>query len=296
MPTITGTAAVGTTLSEKNGTWSNDPSALSLQWEDCNAGGAACTAIPGATAGTYKVAASDGGHTIRVLETATNAGGASRQMASNATAIIPVPASPPAERTAPSIAGAPIIGRRLHGSNGRWTGSTPLRFSGQWQRCRTACTNIAGATGTTYVVRTSDHGFRIRLVVTVRNALGVSSAKSAPTATVVSVQQVRAALQRTIAVHGETIAKLLAHGHVSQVAALVPGRLDVKWMDGGTKIAAGGVTYARPGSRTLRLALTDAGKRILGRARGHVIVTIHGTFAPAGGGAPITARVIVSLT
>ena len=140
-------------------------------------------------------------------------------------------------------------------------------------------------TGTTYVVRVGDRGLRVRLAVTVRNALGVSSAKSAQTSAVVSVQQVRTALVRAITVHGETIAKLLAHGHTSQVAALAPGHLNVRWMVGGTQIAGGGVTFAKAGSRTLHLTLTGAGKRLLGHARGQVTVTVQGTFGPAGGGA-----------
>jgi hypothetical protein len=45
------------------------------QWEDCNTVGISCTAIPGADTESYTVASSDVGHTIRVTEIATNAGG-----------------------------------------------------------------------------------------------------------------------------------------------------------------------------------------------------------------------------
>ena len=49
-PTITGTAQVGETLTAQNGTWSNSPTAFQYQWQRCNASGAACANIAGATA------------------------------------------------------------------------------------------------------------------------------------------------------------------------------------------------------------------------------------------------------
>jgi len=74
-PTIAGSAAIGQTLTEGHGSWSNSPSSYTYQWEDCNTVGISCTSIPGADTNTYTVASSDVGHTIRVTETATNAGG-----------------------------------------------------------------------------------------------------------------------------------------------------------------------------------------------------------------------------
>ena len=48
-PTITGTAAVGETLTAQNGTWDNVPTTFEYRWLRCNAAGDSCVGIPGAT-------------------------------------------------------------------------------------------------------------------------------------------------------------------------------------------------------------------------------------------------------
>jgi hypothetical protein len=73
VPTIAGTAQVNQTLTATAGTWKNGPAKLAYQWQRCDAAGANCVAIPGATALTYVVQAGDVGATLRVTETATNA-------------------------------------------------------------------------------------------------------------------------------------------------------------------------------------------------------------------------------
>lgn len=80
IPTITdggqggGTLAgpvVGDILSGSNGTWTNAVR-FTYQWEDCDAAGASCAAIAGATSQTYTIASSDVGHTIVFQVTAYN--------------------------------------------------------------------------------------------------------------------------------------------------------------------------------------------------------------------------------
>src|SRR6201989_1384873 len=75
-PTVSGTARQGDTLTLTQGTWTNTPTSVTDQWQDCDSAGASCTAISGATGTTYTLQPSDVGHTIVVLETATNADGA----------------------------------------------------------------------------------------------------------------------------------------------------------------------------------------------------------------------------
>src|SRR5207245_4305428 len=77
-PTISGTAQQGQTLTESHGSWTNSPTSFSYQWQQCDALGNACLPISGATNQTYVPVGGDVGHTIRVQETATNAGGSSR--------------------------------------------------------------------------------------------------------------------------------------------------------------------------------------------------------------------------
>jgi hypothetical protein len=76
-PTISGTPAQGKTLTETPGSWINDPTHYSYQWQDCNSSGEDCTYIQGATGPSYTLTALDVTHTIRVQETATNASGTS---------------------------------------------------------------------------------------------------------------------------------------------------------------------------------------------------------------------------
>lgn len=74
-PSISGTLTVGQTLTEHHGRWSNNPTSYAYQWRVCDATGTSCRAISGAAARTYVVTASEIGKTIRVQETAANAGG-----------------------------------------------------------------------------------------------------------------------------------------------------------------------------------------------------------------------------
>ncbi len=98
-PTIAGTAQAGQTLTESHGTYSGDPTSFTHQWEVCAADGTMCVAIPGATAQTYVVQTADVGHTVRVVEIATNAAGSADPAASLPTVVIA--AAPPAGATMP---------------------------------------------------------------------------------------------------------------------------------------------------------------------------------------------------
>jgi hypothetical protein len=70
-PALTGTAKVGQVLSVSGGTWSPATTSFTYAWLRCNANGRVCTAIAGATAATYTLAAADSGHTIVATLTAT---------------------------------------------------------------------------------------------------------------------------------------------------------------------------------------------------------------------------------
>ena len=92
-PTITGTLAVGQTLSAGTGTWLNFPITYTYQWQRCDAAGANCAPIAGATAQTYVTAAGDAGFTLNVVVGATNVYG-SASATSAPTGVVP-PVSPP---------------------------------------------------------------------------------------------------------------------------------------------------------------------------------------------------------
>jgi hypothetical protein len=71
-PTISGTPQQGQTLTANAGGWTGAPSGFTYQWARCDAAGANCAAIPGATAQTYVVAVGDKGAPIAVTVTAAN--------------------------------------------------------------------------------------------------------------------------------------------------------------------------------------------------------------------------------
>jgi hypothetical protein len=72
-PAITGTPAQGQTLTADRGRWTGGPQQYTYQWKRCDAAGASCVDIVGATAGTYVVTPADAGFTLGVRVTATNA-------------------------------------------------------------------------------------------------------------------------------------------------------------------------------------------------------------------------------
>ena len=74
--TITGTPANGQTLSAVDGQWTGaTPITFSYVWQLCDATGAGCLPITGATAKTYPLTSSTVGKTLRVQVTAANANG-----------------------------------------------------------------------------------------------------------------------------------------------------------------------------------------------------------------------------
>ncbi len=72
LPAISGTPAVGQTLTAAAGSWAGSPTSFVYQWQRCDAAGAACASIAGATGQTYVVAEADRGSTLRVAVTARN--------------------------------------------------------------------------------------------------------------------------------------------------------------------------------------------------------------------------------
>ncbi|HET9050156.1 MAG TPA: DNRLRE domain-containing protein, partial [Candidatus Dormibacteraeota bacterium] len=88
---------------------------------------------------------------------------------------------------APAISGTAQTGQVLTASNGTWSGTTPMTFAEQWQRCDTGgsgCAAIPGATAGTYTPASADVGATIRVTVTATNGGGSATATSAQTATV----------------------------------------------------------------------------------------------------------------
>jgi hypothetical protein len=88
LPKAEGTAKEGHTLTANPGTWEGSPSSFEYQWADCDALGANCSNIAGATGHEYTLISADAGHTVRVIVTAKNAGGSSSPAESPPTEVV----------------------------------------------------------------------------------------------------------------------------------------------------------------------------------------------------------------
>jgi Right handed beta helix region len=96
------------------------------------------------------------------------------------------PPSPPSNTALPAIGGMATQGQTLGTSNGGWSGS-PTGYGYQWRQCDSSgngCSDIPGATSSSYTLTSGDVGHTIRSVVTASNSAGSASATSAATAAV----------------------------------------------------------------------------------------------------------------
>ncbi len=93
--------------------------------------------------------------------------------------------SAPVNTAPPTIAGTAQDGQVLTASSGTWSGS-PTGYAYQWRRCGATCTDLAGATGTSYAVGAADVGSTLSVLVTASNTTGSAAAGSAATAPVVA--------------------------------------------------------------------------------------------------------------
>ncbi len=183
LPSVSGSAVEGQSLTASSGTWSGSPSSFAYQWQDCNASGAACVAISGATSSSYTLEGSDAGHTIRAQVTATNSGGSA---AASSTQTGVVGGLAPVNSVLPAISGSAVEGQSLKASNGTWSGS-PTSFAYQWQDCDSSgasCTAISGATSSSYTLGGADTGHAVRVTVVAQNAAGTGEATSTQTGVV----------------------------------------------------------------------------------------------------------------
>jgi hypothetical protein len=222
-PTITGTVQVGQVVTASNGTWSGSlPMTYKYRWQICSSGlllvvgipalpgPVSCGDIPGATSSSYtiqdwevgldaassSVSAVEVGqtaigsltYTLRVVVTATNAGGQEEAVSDQTSAVLP---AAPVNTSLPtiSVSDPPTVGDYVSVSSiGTWT-SYWDDIAYQWQRCDSSgnnCSDISGATSSSYLMQAADVGSELRVTITESNAGGSGSASSLPTAVVVS--------------------------------------------------------------------------------------------------------------
>lgn len=151
-PTVSGTVAVGKTLTLTHGDWSPEPDTLTYRWYRGS------TAISGATGKTYKLVAADAGKSVSARVTGAKKGYHTLARSSVAQAV-------PRQLTVPSkvaLSGSPTVGSTLTASPGTW-GPSPVTLSYQWLRDGTA---ISKATAKTYKVASADAGHELSVRIT----------------------------------------------------------------------------------------------------------------------------------
>jgi hypothetical protein len=273
LPTISGSAVRGQALTATSGAWSNTPTTFAYRWLRCDAGGASCTEISGATGSGYTVADADVGKTLRVEVTAGNADG-SGQATSAPTAVVTTSAAP-VSIADPTISGSPVEGQTLTATSGGWSGTAPISFAYQWVRCGanggaadgSNCAFISGATGSAYKLVGSDVGARMRVRVTATNAVGQQTVASNATATVQATSSTgapRSTKEPTIS--GTTIQGQTLTANGGSWAGAAPITYAYQWVrcgaDGGRP--DGSNCPAIGGATTTRYVLTaaDVGQRL----------------------------------
>jgi hypothetical protein len=138
LPAIAGTATEGQTLSTSEGTWGGSfPVAYAYQWQRCDATGAGCVGVAGATGVSYVLSANDVGSTLRVVVTASDAGG-STAASSLPTTVVAAAPRPPAVSAPPAVTGEARDGATLNAAPGVWTASGAFTQSYAWERCGAA--------------------------------------------------------------------------------------------------------------------------------------------------------------
>ena len=178
LPSVVGLPEAGKLLSALPGTWNGGkPLAFTYQWRQCDAAGANCADIPGATREKYRPTTDDVGQSIRVLVTAATAT-ATRKADAPATVAVSPAGTPPTARPAnvgvPVVHGKLQVGQKLTSTAGKWAGA-PTTFTYRWQRCDSSgihCVTIARPNHSTYTTTPDDLGMTLAVVVTASGAGG----------------------------------------------------------------------------------------------------------------------------
>jgi hypothetical protein len=190
-PSISGTAEQGRTLTTSAGEWSGSPSSLAYHWVICNASGASCAAVAGASAATFTIPASAVGSTVRVVVSASNATGASAPTESAQTAVV---ASNVPKVTAFSPASA-ITGSTITVSGSAFTGAGQVQFG-------SLAASFTVISSTTIEATVPSGATAGAISVTTATGKATSAAKFSPTLSLTGESPSRAPAGTTVTIKG----------------------------------------------------------------------------------------------
>jgi hypothetical protein len=186
-PSVIGTAAAGKRLTGLSGSWGGFGAiTYRFQWYRCNAAGASCLSIRGATSPTFALGEKDVGKTLGLTVSASDTTGSSSAYASLVGPI--APKRPLLESTAQPVAtGPPVEGKTVEVTTGTWS-PVPANLTYAWERCNSngrACAAIQHATSSLYTIGSADLGHALLAVVQASNGSIIQNAFSTATPAVV---------------------------------------------------------------------------------------------------------------
>lgn len=193
-PTVSGSAAVGSTWTVSTGTWSGSPTPtvapfwlrcatpVTVAWTTVPAG---CTAISGARSTSYVSTDADAGKYLTAQVAGSNSVGFA--LAGALTTVVTDGPIVPANTAAPTVTGSTTVGSTWTVSTGTWSGTPSPTLVPFWLRCGTpvtaawttvpaGCSAIAGARSTTYVSTSADAGKYLTVQVAGSNSAGFALA------------------------------------------------------------------------------------------------------------------------
>lgn len=184
-PVISGVVTMGQEMDASNGSWTGNPTSYAYQWRLCDSDGENCADIEDATSSSYTIPTGNSGQTLRIVVTATNAGGSTAAISDHTDVIVDAPSN----TALPVISGTVRVNETLNVSNGSWS-DNPTSYAYQWQSSSNGSTwtNLPDATNASYVVQIPDAGKTLRATVTATNIVGSTSVSTDATATVALAQ------------------------------------------------------------------------------------------------------------
>ena len=189
---VQGTSVVGQTLSMAQPTWTGTPTpTYSYRWYRCDTAISKqvsqqpknCSLIADQTSSTYTLTSSDFGKYISTGVAGTNVHGEAWGMSKSSTKV----ESAPINSSTVTISGNPLVGQTLSSVKGTWTGTTSISLTYQWLSCTTntstdSCSNISGATKSTYKLLDAQKGTYLRVRESAKNKINTVVTTSGATA------------------------------------------------------------------------------------------------------------------
>jgi len=261
-PTVAGTPRDGAALTAVDGLWAGPiVFQTTYEWWRCDALGANCSLIPGASAASFLLGPADVGLALRARVVRTSPGGTTAAFTAATAAVL---GAPPVSLGAPRVTGGAGVGRTLTADPGAWGGTPALTFDHQWRRCAvdgSACADVGGETGSTYLVTGDDAHTSLRVVVTASNAVGAVSATSASSAEVQTDPPSMLAPPRAVAPAGPLAVSVTLTADPGTWTGALPITYEVQWTRCDAA-PAGCAPIAGATAATYLLVTADAGRRI----------------------------------